>query len=114
MNFFNFSRFRPSAGRPQVQADYLHVLTGRDEVIIFDQNLGRRSVTNDIAAVLADIAHAEGLESLAGQRVTYRDARGEWSRVLLGERGLFVQFYSFGKRVTDEGEAVRLLRLMPF
>lgn len=114
MNFFGSFRFRPNAGRPRLKADYLHVLTGTGEVVIFDRNLGNRSVTNDIAAVLADIAHEEGLYSLAGQRVTYRDARGEWSRVLLGERGLFVQFYSFGKRVTDEREAVRLLRLMPF
>lgn len=64
------------------------------------------SVTNDLAHVLADIAHEQGLAGLAGWGVTYRDTEGDWCRVVLRPTGELEQICGFGQRVTSECEAL--------
>lgn len=113
MNFADYSWRFVTPGRARAQADYLHVLTSDGVLVVFDKNLGQRSLTNDMAAVLDEVAGEEHRRSLDGVRVTYRDSQGEFCRVLLNEQGRFAGFRSFGKRVTDEAEAVALLRQMP-
>lgn len=98
------------SSRPRTTADYLYDLTGDGLLVIIDQDLGNRSVTNDMANVLADIAQAEELASLAGVAVTYRDSEGDWCRVVLNADGSYEQICGFGTRVTDEAEAIRRLR----
>ena len=113
MNFADFSLpFLTNPSRARATADYMHVLTGEGVLVIFDK-LGPRSVTNDMEAVLDDIAADEHRGSLCGVLVTYRDSQGEFCQVVLNEQGRFGSFRSFGKRVTDEAEAVALLRQMP-
>ena len=106
-------RFSPYS-RPQAAsrsaADFLYELTEDGLLIIIDQDRGNKSVTNDMANVLADIARSERRGALLGRRVAYRDSQGEWARVLLDAEGRFDQFRGFGRRVTDEAEARRLLR----
>jgi hypothetical protein len=58
-------------------------------LLIFDQNLGGPSVTNDIEQVLARIA-ACGVD-LDKQRIMYRDSEGRWDRVVTLE-GRFARF----------------------
>lgn len=99
--------------RPKASADYLYDLTEDGLLVIIDQDLGNRSVTNDIENVLADIAQAEERPTLGGLRVTCRDSDGSWCRVVLNNEGRFDRFCGFGKRVTDEAEAVTLLRQVP-
>lgn len=99
--------------RPRASADYLYVLTEDGLLVIIDQDLGNRSVTNDIENVLGDISLKEGLESLAGLRVSYRDSEGDWCRMVLSNEGRYERICSFGKRVKDEGEALELLRQVP-
>jgi len=97
------------SSRPQAKADFIYELTDDGLLIIIDQNLGGVTVTNDVEAVLADIARAEN-RPLAGLRVTYRDSEGDWCRVLLSPQGRYEQICGFGVRVTDEAEAIRRLR----
>ena len=99
--------------RPKASADYLYDLTEDGLLVIIDQDLGSRSVTNDIEAVLSDITGQENLESLGGRRVTYRDSDGSWCRVMLTVGGRFDRFCGFGLKVTDEARALELLRQVP-
>ncbi len=99
--------------RPRASADYIYDLTDDGLLVIIDQDLGGRSVTNDVVNVLGDIALKEGLESLVGVRVTYRDSEGDWCRVVLNRAGCYERICSFGKRVTGEAEALDLLRQVP-
>jgi hypothetical protein len=101
------------APSPRASADYLYDLTEDGLLVIIDQDLGNRSVTNDIENVLADLAQAEELATLAGRRVTYRDSDGDWCRVVLTKEGRFDRFCGFGLRVKDEAQAVELLRQVP-
>lgn len=95
------------SSRPRASADYLYDLTDDGLLVIIDQDLGGRSVTNDLVNVLGDIIVKEGLESLAGVRVTYRDSEGDWCRVVLDAAGSYERVCGFGVRVTDEAVAVR-------
>lgn len=79
-----------------------------DKIVqIIDQDNGR-SVTNDIDNVLADIAQAEGLPSLAGHQVVYRDTTQRWDGVQLSEAGRFQGFYPIG--AADQAAAVAQVR----
>lgn len=60
------------------RASFVWELAG-DVLLIFDQNLGGPSVTNDIEQVLARIA-ACGVD-LDKRRIIYRDSEGRWDRV---------------------------------
>lgn len=99
-----------SLGNPQAtaKADYEYEVTSDGIVLIVDLDRGNPSVTNDIAAVLADIAAQEGLPSLAGYPVIYRDSMLLWDEVQLAADGRFKRFYSLN--VTSEMEALRKLR----
>ena len=96
------------AGAPR--ADFMHELHEGNIICIVDEDRGSRSVTNDIEAVLADVAEMEGLASLAGYSVTYRDSDLTYCQVVLTPGGAFATFRGFGQRVTSESEALRLLR----
>lgn len=93
-----------------VAASYLYEITDDKLLIIIDQDNGGASVTTEIRNVLAEIVHTEGLSSLAGFGVTYRDTDKDWCRVVLDEEGHFDQICGFGVRVTCEAEAIRRLR----
>ncbi|MDF7815342.1 hypothetical protein [Hymenobacter sp. YC55] len=98
---------------PRATADYIYEMTEDGLLIIIDLDLGNRSVTNDMQNVLVDIAWGEERASLAGCRITYRDSEGNWSRVVLSQEGRYERVCSFGKRVTEEAEALMLLRQVP-
>ncbi|MBB5442957.1 MULTISPECIES: hypothetical protein [unclassified Paraburkholderia] len=54
---------------------------------------GHKSVTNDIEAVLADLAEAGQLvPDHSYQRVIYRDSKGRWDQVVIDEACQFVRF----------------------
>lgn len=79
-----------------------------DKIVqIIDQDNGR-SVTNDIINVLADIAKAEGLPSLAGYQVVYQDTMQQWDGVQLDAAGRFQRIYPIG--AADQAAAVAQVR----
>ena len=106
---FPFPRPLPPLENPRATADYIYEVT-EDRLLVIIDELSAVSVTNDIRNVLADIAQREGLASLAGFRVTYRDSELDWCRVVLSETGRYEQICGFGVRVTCEAEAKRRLR----
>lgn len=96
---------------PAPEAEYLYELTDDRLVLIIDLDGDAvPSVTNDIRAVLADVAAREGLPHLGGCRVAYLDSEGDWCRVLLDDSGHVEQICGFGHRVSCEAEARHLLR----
>lgn len=107
MSFGTAPRPRPNT---PTTADFFYDITADKLLLIIDQDKGSKSVTNDIENVLTDIAREQGLSSLAGLAVTYRDSEGDWCRVLLDEAGRYQQICGFGVRVTCEREAMRRLR----
>jgi hypothetical protein len=64
-------------------------------IAITDPDDGAKSVTNDAANVIADFA-AKGFD-LSKYRVIYRDTRGIWDEMLVGN-GVFVDFRSLNER----------------
>jgi hypothetical protein len=63
------------------RADFLYRLRSHGPektLLIWDEDLGNRSVTNDIENVVADIAAYESMD-LTGYLIFYRDSIGEWS-----------------------------------
>jgi hypothetical protein len=93
-----------------VAASYLYDITPDGLLVIIDQDEEGASVTTEIQNVLAEIAHKEGLSTLAGLLVTYRDTEKDWCRVVLDDEGKYEQICGFGVRVTCEAEAMRRLR----
>ena len=70
-------------GVVDVRADYsLQVYEVEKEIRIIDSDLGNMSVTNDLAAVLADVS-AQCNESLDNYAITYRDTTGTWDRIIV-------------------------------
>lgn len=65
-------------------------------LLIWDQNLGNMSVTNDIENVVADIAAHEGIDPMA-HLIIYRDSEGRWD----GWDGTTEDFFFFGKEERD-------------
>lgn len=62
------------------RADYHYKLAsieGQKVLIIYDENLGNRSVTNDIDNVVAEIAEKEQLDPTA-YIIFYRDSDGQF------------------------------------
>ncbi len=71
------------AGRVEVRADYsLQVDEPAKEIRIIDADLGKTSVTNDLAAVLADVSALVN-ESLDKYSIVYRDSLGTWDRIIV-------------------------------
>lgn len=69
---------------PATRADYYCGLV-ENQLYIIDSDLGNRSVTNDLEAVLLDIMRnilppAINLEDL---KIRYRDSMGQWDRIVV-------------------------------
>lgn len=94
--------------RNEPRASFEFEVTEDKIVQIIDQDNGR-SVTNDIENVLADIAEAEGVATLAGYQVIYRDTEKDWCRVQLDATGRFQGYAYFG---TDQAAALARLRAL--
>ena len=76
-----------------------------DTIFITGTTLGKRSVTNDIEAVLRKIEYwHQG--SIAGSKIMYRDEQGVWDGVLWD--GRTASFFTI--RETDEGKAMTKLK----
>lgn len=98
---------RRMKGRGLFRADYTYSVEG-SVVAIVDLDQGSKSVTNDMENVLDEVRSELG--SLAGYAIIYRDCRGIWDGVRLGQRG--VEFYALNE--TDgQRAAARLLHLLP-
>jgi hypothetical protein len=69
--------------RRAVRADFqLQVDEEAKMIRIIDEDLGNMSVTNDLEAVLCEVAfHVDA--SLDEYGITYRDSTGTWDRVLV-------------------------------
>jgi hypothetical protein len=64
----------------KVKSDYVystHSMSGRNVIIIIDQNLGNMSVTNDIDNVIREIAIVEKINPSSYMYV-YQDSDGFW------------------------------------
>lgn len=76
------------------------VVDDQKVLLIWDQDLGNMSVTNDIENVVADIAAHEGIDPVA-HLIIYRDSEGRWD----GWDGATEDFFHFGylerKRIGD-------------
>jgi hypothetical protein len=66
----------------QSRADFRYRVVQDNEdiklLLIVDENLGGRSVTNDIENVLADICELEDSDPLDYYPIAYRDSEGRW------------------------------------
>lgn len=70
-------------GGSRVRADYsLQVDEPAKLIRIIDADLGEMSVTNDLEAVLCDVAR-EINETLDNYSITYRDSTGTWDRIVV-------------------------------
>ncbi len=69
---------------PPVRADYWAGLVG-DELFIIDSDLGERSVTNDLEAVLLEIWRklVPSNQDITALKIRYRDSMGEWDRIVV-------------------------------
>ncbi len=69
---------------PPVRADFWAGLVA-DELFIIDSDLGNRSVTNDLEAVLLEIFRklVPSEINYADLKIRYRDTMGEWDRILI-------------------------------
>jgi len=69
---------------PPVRADYWAGLVG-DELFIIDSDLGERSVTNDLEAVLLEIWRKliPPDQDMPELKIRYRDSMGEWDRIVV-------------------------------
>ncbi len=69
---------------PPVRADYWAGQVG-DELLIVDSDLGNRSVTNDLEAVLLEIFRrlVPAEISYNDLKIRYRDSMGEWDRIII-------------------------------
>ncbi|QKG59151.1 hypothetical protein GKZ68_20950 (plasmid) [Hymenobacter sp. BRD128] len=99
----------PLSRNKEPRAAYDYDLTA-DYILVVTDLGAPRSVTNDIQHVLADIAQAEELPSLAGYRAVYQDSQGEWAGITLTAQGDFTGFYGLGRRVTELYEALARVR----
>jgi hypothetical protein len=94
--------FKP-VQKPETQADFTYKITTM--ISIADTGKGRRSVTNDIEAVLRKIEYwHQG--SVAAFKIMYRDENGVWDGVRWdGRHPVF-----FAIRESDEGKAMQNMR----
>ena len=70
-------------GGGEVRADYsFQVDELAKKIRIIDDNRGNMSVTNDLAAVLADVS-TQINESLDNYSIVYRDSTGIWDRIVV-------------------------------
>jgi hypothetical protein len=89
--------------KPVTRADFTYSIT--PTISIIDTSKGRRSVTNDIEAVLRKIEYwHQG--SIAGFKIMYRDEHGAWHGVRWD--GKTAAFFALGEM--DEKKAREKLR----
>ena len=70
-------------GASRVRADYTFQVDEPAKLIrIVDQDLGNMSVTNDLEAVLCDVANQID-QALDNYSITYRDSTGTWDRIVV-------------------------------
>lgn len=79
----------------------LGVLEGKNTLLIWDQNIGNRSVTNDIENVVSDIAMHEQIDP-AQYLIIYRDSEGRWD----GWDAATQEFFVIGRFLTDKLDPV--------
>lgn len=83
------------------QADFDYTLDEeRKTISIIDNDMGGRSVTNDIENVLGTISRSSG-KSLAGYKAMYRDSMGIWDGITIGADGRFTGFFSINEKDSD-------------
>lgn len=82
---------------------------GESRVLVLYDTLAPRSLTNDMEPALRDVAQLEGLSSLAGCQVIYRDSESQWAGVHLDAQGQFQGFYGLGAAITTEAQALEVL-----
>ncbi len=96
---------------PADASDYDYSISGSDSpvLVIIDRNLGRRSVTNNIEAILAKIQRET---SIKPQTIIYRDSDGCYDGIKVGENGraTFIPLVT-QRPVKSEQEAVRAARM---
>jgi hypothetical protein len=85
--------FRPGDER-STQADFTYSITP-DTIAITDTGKGRRSVTNDIEAVLRKIEYWRQ-SSVAAFKIMYRDEHGVWDGVRWD--GKHAAFFALGTK----------------
>ena len=81
---------------------HISKINGQQALVIEDLNLGGMSVTNNIEAVIADIAHEIG-EGIYKLPIVYKDSEGQDDGIN-GEKLKFDTFYHIG--ATSEKDAV--------
>jgi len=79
-------------------ADFEYQLLN-DVVVIYDLNLGGRSVTNDVHNVLESIEKDIG--DFKGKRVIYRDSHGVFDGITISCTGDFFNFYTLNVKTLD-------------
>lgn len=72
-------------------------LEGKKTLLIWDQNVGNRSVTNDIENVVADIATHQDIDP-AEYLIIYRDSEARWD----GWDAVTGEFFPIGRFLTDK------------
>jgi hypothetical protein len=85
--------------KPVTQADFTYSITP-NTISITDTGKGRRSVTNDIEAVLRKIEYWHQGSIAAFKIMLYRDENGVWNGVRWD--GQTASFFALGE--TDEGK----------
>ena len=82
-------------------------------LVIKDLNLGGKSVTNNIEAIIYKIAKETGssLEAISGMKIIYRDSDGYYDGVRINGRGI-ASFYPIVpmQHISNESEALHLIR----
>jgi len=81
-----------------------HVAPGGVLVVVDLDREGWRSVTNDAAGVVHDIAELRPELLSRVPLIAYRDSMGEWNGLHVTSKGLFAGFAPIG--ATSEAEAV--------
>jgi hypothetical protein len=94
---------------PADDSDYTYAFdgTGAESVLVItDLDRGRKSVTNNMYAVLARIASREGTRLT--MPIVYRDSAGDYDGVRISETGA-ISFHplAMGQRVTNRQEAIQ-------
>jgi len=80
-----------------METDYSYSIH-ENTILIMDEDLGGKSVTNNIVNVLKDISLNEGINP-ATYNIAYKDSMGYWDGVLLSKNGI-ASFYPI--RVPNE------------
>jgi len=96
---------------PSDDSDYTYRIENNKDgsvLVIIDLNIGRKSVTNNIEAILRRIAADEKIV-LTTMQIIYRDSEGNYDRVQVSASGS-VSFYPLfiDTSVTDEQQAIKL------